>query len=289
MLSNLLGQLSDYNDNVSIYGDFNLDLLKASENKFVTEYINGVFSNGFLQIVLKPTRIAKNSATLIDHILTNSKTTNHTSHILCNKISDHFPMIHFLETAKPKLSNIIKPTRNFSMCNVNKFKCAIKNYNWNHVMSENCPEKAYTNFSNTFNFLFDSFFPPKQVKPNINFNPREPWMSSGLLISRGRRAALCKNSIKHPTECNITLYKKYRNLYNQLIKLAKKITMKNNLSIIKKMVAKLGKSCIPQSAKAKKTPINIALSWLLLGERSVTPPPWLDCLMNIFPKWLLRQ
>ena len=253
MLSNLLSQLNDYSNNVSIYGDFNLDLLKATENKFINEYINNIFSNGYLQIVLKPTRLTTHSATLIDHIITNCKSTNHNSYILCDQISDHFPIIHLLETAKPKLTPSPQPSRNFSIPNINKFKSAIKNYNWNHVLLESCADKATTNFANTFNFLYDIYFPLKQTKPNINHNPYEPWMSGGILTSRRRRALLHKMSLKNPSECNINLFKKYRNLYNQVIKLAKKLYYERQFKLHQKDCRKTWQILYSSIRKNKQT------------------------------------
>ena len=99
-LSGLLSDLGSIYDNVYIFGDFNLDILKLDENKFISEYIDTLFSHGFLQIITKPTRVSDNSATLIDHILTNSLCEQFDSYILCHHISDHFPIIHFLKLKK---------------------------------------------------------------------------------------------------------------------------------------------------------------------------------------------
>ena len=92
-LSNILSDLSSNYEKVYIFGDFNLDLLKVNENKFVSEYVDTLFSFGFLQIVTKPMRVSANSATLIDHVLTNSLNETFESFLLCWQISDHLPLI----------------------------------------------------------------------------------------------------------------------------------------------------------------------------------------------------
>ena len=102
ILSNTLSELSSVYDNVFIFGDFNLDALKIEENKYISDYIDTLFSYGFLQIITKPTRISENSATLIDHILTNSNNDRFDSYILCCRISDHFPILHSLNIKKSK-------------------------------------------------------------------------------------------------------------------------------------------------------------------------------------------
>ena len=100
ILSNILSELGSKYDKVYIFGDFNLDLLKINENKFISEYVDNLFSFGFLQIVTKPTRISVNSATLIDHILTNSLNESFESFLLCWQISDHLPLVHNLTFKK---------------------------------------------------------------------------------------------------------------------------------------------------------------------------------------------
>ena len=156
LLLNILSELGAIYDKIYIFGDFNLDLLKINENKFISDYVDTLSSFGFLQIVTKPTRISENSATLIDHILTNSFNDAFESFLLCWQISDHLPLIHNLsfKKTKPKLEKI--KTRKFCGENVNRFKRALHTYNWDHVLLETCPQSAYTNFSNTFNNLFFS-------------------------------------------------------------------------------------------------------------------------------------
>ena len=228
-LSATLSDLGSKHENIFLYGDFNLDILKFEENKFISSYIDTLFSFGFLQIVTKPTRVSENSATLIDHILTNSTCSSHNSFIICSRISDHFPILHYTNLSKPKLQNNVNLTRNLSETNVNRFKAALNSYGWQHVMEEvTCPQAAYNNFINTFNSLFDTFFPLNTHSPNRNIHKIEPWMTSGLLTSRRRKNQLCSISLKKPTATNICIYKQYRNLYNKIVRNAKKSIFTTN-------------------------------------------------------------
>jgi hypothetical protein len=222
ILSNILSELGSKYERVYIFGDFNLDLLKVNENKFVSEYVDTLFSFGFLQIVTKPTRMSVNSATLIDHILTNSLNENFESFLLCWQISDHLPLIHNLifNKTKPKLAKI--KTRNFSTENVERFKKSLSNYKWDHVIAETCPQLAYTNFSNTLNNLIDTFFPETFKKFNCNIHKMEPWMTVGILTSRRNKGTLYKMQLKNPSITNRDNYKKFRNLYNLVVRTAKK-------------------------------------------------------------------
>ena len=96
VLTNLLAELSNYSEQAFIYGDFNLNVLDLANNRFIAAYIEAVFSFGFLQLVTRPTRINEKSATLLDHILTNSTVQEQYTFRICSKLSDHFPVIHQL-------------------------------------------------------------------------------------------------------------------------------------------------------------------------------------------------
>ena len=182
-LFNVLAELSNNYENVFIYGDFNLNVLEITQNKYILEYIDTIFSHGFLQLVTKPTRIAAHSATLIDHILTNSAIQDHNTFLLCSKMSDHFPIIHQLSFSKEKLSSVKIESRDFSDESLLRFKNAIKNYNWTHFSNSTDVHEASSNFFATFDTLYNTFFPRTIKKFIKSLNPLEPWMSRGLLTS----------------------------------------------------------------------------------------------------------
>ena len=105
LLNNLLAELSSL-EHVFLYGDFNLNILELTSNKFISDYVDNIFSYGFLQLISKPTRVCENTATLIDHILTNSTVQQHNTYILCSKLSDHFQLIHQLDFSTTKLKRL---------------------------------------------------------------------------------------------------------------------------------------------------------------------------------------
>ena len=72
---------------ITICGDFNIDLFSNLSEPFQ----DAIFSQSFVPIINKPTRITDTSATLIDNILINNPS-NFTSGILLYDISDHLPI-----------------------------------------------------------------------------------------------------------------------------------------------------------------------------------------------------
>ena len=53
-------------------GDFNINVLDFNESKMVQKFVNLMFRHGLIPTVNKPTRVTRNTATAIDHIITNS-------------------------------------------------------------------------------------------------------------------------------------------------------------------------------------------------------------------------
>ena len=230
LLTNLLAELSNNSEQVFIYGDFNLNVLELANNKFISEYVETVFSFGFLQLITKPTRINENSSTLIDHILTNSNVQEHDTFIICSDLSDHFPIAHQLNFTKTKQKTLTYETRSLTEHNIERFKTAISDYNWAHVKSQMCAQEAANNFLSTFDTLFNAFFPLTVKKINKSVNPSEPWMSHGVLISRKQKNLLHNLFLKKPSLENKLNFKNYRNLYNQVIRTAKKLHFERQLA-----------------------------------------------------------
>ena len=49
-----------------------------------------MLTTGYLAVITKPTRVTNHSATLLDHIYSNSKSLNYTSGIVITDVADHF-------------------------------------------------------------------------------------------------------------------------------------------------------------------------------------------------------
>ena len=131
----LLNTLTSINPNLHtiLMGDTNLDALKYSSNEYVTSYIDSLFSSGFLQIITKPTRCTSHSATLIDHIITNSTHHSYTNLILTSRISDHFPVIYISHSNSPNKCKTTQIIRDFSQLNIDKFQNALSSFHWNDI------------------------------------------------------------------------------------------------------------------------------------------------------------
>jgi hypothetical protein len=114
---------------------------------------------------------------------------------------------------------------------LDRFKTALENFNWHSVLNITDTEEAYKTFIETFMDFFNLFFPLCYKKFERSTHALEPWVSKGILISRKRKLELSATAIKFPSPENITKFKNYRNIYNLVIRRAKKLYFHKQISI----------------------------------------------------------
>ena len=119
-------------------GDFNIDLLHYESHNESKYFVDQLFSSGIYPLILRPTRVSKSSATLIDNIFTNELSTPVKSGLLINNISDHLPVFQIsgqmVKTHQKDHLYIRK--RKINEDQINKFKEALFNVNWNSVVDK---------------------------------------------------------------------------------------------------------------------------------------------------------
>ena len=84
-----------------IMGDFNLDLLKHDKHPPTEKFLDIMHANSLIPIINRPTRVTRDTCTLIDNVYTNNyniKNDNY-SGLLTTDISDHFPVFHLSKNA----------------------------------------------------------------------------------------------------------------------------------------------------------------------------------------------
>ena len=93
-LDNLLHDLNQENKNMHLMGDFNIDLLSDND---ITDDLNTLLNvHAMFSTITKPTRIDKNTSTLIDNIFTNVSDYDIESGLIYSEVSDHLPIFLFL-------------------------------------------------------------------------------------------------------------------------------------------------------------------------------------------------
>ena len=103
----------------------------------------------------------------------------------------------------------IEKIRNCSKKNISRFRKILKANTWEDVYSQEDAQSAFTNFIDFIVRSFNECCPMETIK--IKYNNRHEWISGELKDQIKEREKLYINSVKHPTEANIKIYKKFRN------------------------------------------------------------------------------
>ena len=89
-------------------GDINIKLLNFERHIKTEYYLEGLFSNEFVPIIVKPTRITASSVTLIDHMYTNNMTATGQASIIITDLADHFGTFYLTKSHNINNSHVKK-------------------------------------------------------------------------------------------------------------------------------------------------------------------------------------
>ena len=90
-------------------GDFNLDLLKHELHRPTEKFLDIMFANSYLPMINRPTRVTRDTCTLIDNIFANNYSidSHFVSGILKADITDHYIIFHIIkDKAGKKITTI---------------------------------------------------------------------------------------------------------------------------------------------------------------------------------------
>ena len=168
-------------------------------------------SCSYNKLICLPTRVIKDSSTLLDNIYSHVPNVydSGTSGILHSmRCSDHLPFLLLDQSLKQLSLKRIKK-RNCSKKNISRFRKILKANTLEDVYSQEDAQSAFTNF---IDFIIRSFNECCRMETiKIKYNNRHEWISRELKEQIKEREKLYINSVKHPTEANIKIYKKFRN------------------------------------------------------------------------------
>ena len=93
-IQDLMDRIVRENKICYLAGDFNINLLNHDTHQLTAEFLNIMYSNSFIPLINKPTRVTEHSATLIDNVFTNGLTNiiNSFQGILISDITGHYPV-----------------------------------------------------------------------------------------------------------------------------------------------------------------------------------------------------
>jgi hypothetical protein len=169
-----------------------------------------------------PTRICRDTATLIDNIFVNGSSC-YTIEPCSNGLSDHEGLILTLETFSLLYNdNKYIQTRVFHDKAIQDFQLQLRYEFWENVFGNNCVNDSFNNFLNTYLRCYYTNFTKQTAKKKRKF---QNWLTTVIKTSCKRKrelTILCRYSNDH----NLKLYyKRYCRILSKVIILAKKIIL----------------------------------------------------------------
>ena len=206
-------------------GDFNEDLLKHESTKNIGKYLNALYSEGCNNVINKPTRIEKSTATLLDHMYTNLTNSITNRGILTFEISDHLPT--FCTLAKKlyytcdetMIRDLKKLNRDNFLDDINKL--TLKTDSLISCDKDYCLDETMSQFLDGFSDIVNQHAPlrPQTIK-EFKLSTK-PWHSKGILKSIQTKNALFTKCFKKNDPVLIEKYKKYSNKLTTIKRIAK--------------------------------------------------------------------
>ena len=184
---------------------------------------------GFTPLISRPTRITDHSATLIDHIFTNSCHAVTKSGVLADSdLSDHLATFATLLTDRKKLNCKIgtEAARDSYIRLINRStkETFVKNINqvdWNFLLEIGNADNKFEAFNNKYLEIYNASFPMKKGKPGRRAESK-PWLLEWLSCACARKNALYQKFVKEPSSENKTKYTRMKKFCEKHIRIAKR-------------------------------------------------------------------
>ena len=197
------------NKETIIVGDINCDYLKKADHmaeKMILRH------NSFKQIIKDPTRITKNTRTLIDVVLTTHDDKIDDSTVL-HSISDHelIGVIRKKHTIKFKPQKIT--TRDYSKFQHQTYKNDLRNAPWELVLYETSLNKAWSLFKTLLKNIVDKHAP---VKEKLVRGKDCQWMTKEIKQEVKNRDSCLKKARRTNTENDWSSYRQVKNVTNKI-------------------------------------------------------------------------
>ena len=229
-----LEKLEKHKDKIIIIlGDSNIDLLKFETFEPAHTYLNVYTEHNFAPLISRPTRITSNTATLIDHIFSNSCHKVTRSGVIMLDISDHLATYATVLLNESHCATLIDdepddytPACAFDRENFTRFHLCLKSQDWVTVTSVISADQKFSEFVNIYNTHYNKAFENKNDGKNINSQRKrrknsKPWMQDWLAGACERKNKAYYNYIRHPNEANKIKYKKLKIFVEKHVRKAK--------------------------------------------------------------------
>ena len=228
-LSTAMSETDNFDDQVYILGDLNINLINNQKHTLsgIERYKEFCSLNGLKQLLTLPTRITKNSMSLLDHVLTNSADRVPQFEVVGTGLSDHQKNYCTRKITRTK-SNVYKYIETRSLKNYSQtlFPDKLRKINFPDYQNFKDINDAYSDFTEKVTSVIDEIAPIKEI---LVKNNTQDWFDAEIneeIERRDKSFAKLKKSRRHSDNES---YKKARYKVQRMIKNKKKVLLSENL------------------------------------------------------------
>ena len=134
-ITSLLNKLKTENKATIVAGEFNLNMIKYTQVRGAHQFLETLLSDNFIPQITLPTRVTKNSATLIDNIFSDNHDHKCISGNTTTSISDHLPQVLIIGNLKqtPLRKDVKISFKNIQSFNEADLQNELKELDWSVV------------------------------------------------------------------------------------------------------------------------------------------------------------
>ena len=221
----LIVKLKKISPEIIVGLDHNLDFLKSELHRSTEDFINLILDNQQVPTITRPTRIARQSATLIDNIIVNQwHSEKLTSLILIDDMSDHLPCLTVLHDLMPIRNKKVK-IKTRSLKHLYRVQEELSKTDWSLLEMEKDVDEQTSILQNKLTALLDAHCPESEMEINFKNLRREPWLTKGIMNSIKKSKLLYKKTISMKQDY-INIHDKYKE-YNKILKRTKRLAKTN--------------------------------------------------------------
>ena len=192
-------------------------------------------SLGCSSLVNVPTRISATCSTLLDHLCTNDLENRLSCSVLEYDISDHLPIIFYVNSSPQRNQLIPVKIRNMKYFDKEVFQTDLAHAyatfeSLTNTSNNGSPQAAFKDFIQIFHNVINKNAPMKNLSRKEKHFRQKPWITSAIKKSIKTKNKLYRLKLKNPNNATLARdYKIYRNklthakehvkrlYYNQLI------------------------------------------------------------------------
>ena len=191
----LVNSKKQYNCKDFVIGmDHNLDLLKHHQHSNIQAFMELMLDNFIMPSITKPTRIIKETATLIDNMCLSCELhAKQLSGIIISDLGDHLPCISIISNCKGTQKEITQKRRKFNNKNIEKIKNSLNKIDWKTILAKNGVNKSTLLFHDKVIETLDKFAPEQIEMIPAKRVIGQPWMTKGLLNCAKKQLSYIKD------------------------------------------------------------------------------------------------